>query len=89
MHETVLKQLSFAWEGDQWWRIRFQAVPVASKKRLDYTKLWPKAQNEPKEWFLREEFDIEYMGASVPFGASPIQVHPSLSFDDIAVLSNQ
>ena len=89
MHETVLKQLSFAWEGDQWWRIRFQAIPVASKEatRLQF-KLWPKAQNEPKEWFLREEFDIEYMGGKCALWGFPYSSTPIL-FDDIAVLSNQ
>ena len=78
MHETVLKQLSFAWEGDQWWRIRLKPFRSPPKKRLDYnSNFGQRHKMNQRNGLYVKSLILSTWGASVPFGASPIQVHPS------------
>ena len=74
-------------EGEQWWRVRFQVLPVNSSQttRLQF-KLWPRLQTEPSEWFFRDEITVEYKGVSVLYGLSIFQ-YPD-SFDDLEIRSN-
>ena len=87
MDETVFKTMPFSWHGDKWWNIRFQALPgnLSQTSRLQF-KLWPKEQNEPNEWYLSEDFEIEYRGGKCALWGFPYSSTPIL-FDDIVILS--
>ncbi len=87
MDETVFKTMPFSWHGDKWWNIRFQALPgnLSQTSRLQF-KLWPKEQNEPNEWYLSEDFEIEYRGGKCALWGFPYSSTPIL-FDDIIILS--
>ena len=61
--ETVFKEVPFSWKGEQWWRVRFQVLPVNSGQttRLQF-KLWPRLQTEPSEWFLEMKLQLNIKG---------------------------
>ena len=42
MDETILKESMFSWKGDQWWKIRFQALTgsLIQSTHLRF-KVWP------------------------------------------------
>ena len=87
MDETVFKEVPFSWKGEQWWKVRFQAFTGDTNQttRLQ-CKLWPKEQNEPTEWFISEEFDIEYRGGKCALWGFPYSSTPIL-FDDLVISS--
>ena len=87
MDETVFKEMPFSWKGEQWWKVRFQAFTGDTNQttRLQ-CKLWPKEQNEPTEWFISEEFDIEYKGGKCALWGFPYSSTPIL-FDDLVISS--
>ena len=87
MDETVFKEVPFSWKGEQWWKVRFQAFMGDTNQttRLQ-CKLWPKEQNEPTEWFISEEFDIEYRGGKCALWGFPYSSTPIL-FDDLVISS--
>ena len=87
MDETVFKEMPFSWKGEQWWKVRFQAFTGDTNQttRLQ-CKLWPKEQNEPTEWFISEEFDIEYEGGKCALWGYPYSSTPIL-FDDLVISS--
>ena len=87
MDETVFKEMPFSWKGEQWWKVRFQAFMGDTNQttRLQ-CKLWPKEQNEPTEWFISEEFDIEYKGGKCALWGFPYSSTPIL-FDDLVISS--
>ena len=87
MDETVFKEVPFSWKGQQWWKVRFQAFTGDTNQttRLQ-CKLWPKEQNEPTEWFISEEFDIEYRGGKCALWGFPYSSTPIL-FDDLVISS--
>ena len=87
MDETVFKEVPFSWKGEQWWKVRFQAFTGDTNQttRLQ-CKLWPMEQNEPTEWFISEEFDIEYKGGKCALWGFPYSSTPIL-FDDLVISS--
>ena len=87
MDETVFKEVPFSWKGEQWWKVRFQAFTGDTNQttRLQ-CKLWPEEQNEPTEWFISEEFDIEYRGGKCALWGFPYSSTPIL-FDDLVISS--
>ena len=87
MDETVFKEVPFSWKGEQWWKVRFQAFMGDTNQttRLQ-CKLWPMEQNEPTEWFISEEFDIEYKGGKCALWGFPYSSTPIL-FDDLVIRS--
>ena len=87
MDETVFKEVPFSWKGEQWWKVRFQALTGDTNQttRLQ-CKLWPKEQNEPTEWFISEEFNIEYKGGKCALWGFPYSSMPIL-FDDLVISS--
>ena len=87
MDEIVFKEVPFSWKGEQWWKVRFQAFTGDTNQttRLQ-CKLWPKEQNEPTEWFISEEFDIEYKGGKCALWGFPYSSTPIL-FDDLVISS--
>ena len=87
MDEAVFKEVPFSWKGEQWWKVRFQAFTGDTNQttRLQ-CKLWPMEQNEPTEWFISEEFDIEYKGGKCALWGFPYSSTPIL-FDDLVISS--
>lgn len=88
MDEYVFKELPFQWSGDQWWNIRFQALPCgdANQSTCLQFKLWPKQDKEPNQWFLSEEFNVEYKGGKCALWGFPYSSTPIL-FDDLTIRS--
>ena len=88
MDENVFKELPFHWVGDQWWSIRFQALPCGDGDQstcLQF-KLWPKQDKEPNEWFFSQEFNIEYKGGKCALWGFPYSSKP-IFFDDLTIRS--
>jgi hypothetical protein len=88
LDETVLRELPFSWDGDQWWQVRFQALVADSNQstRLQF-KLWPKQQKEPVEWVLSEIYDVDYVGGKCALWGFPYSSMP-IFFDDLLIRSN-
>ena len=88
MNETIIHEMPYSWQGEKWWKVRFQAKPGDSNQttRL-YLKLWPQDEKEPAEWNLDQEFNIEYKEASVLYGVFLTRAPPIL-FDNLLIQSN-
>ena len=88
MDENVFKELPFHWVGDQWWSIRFQALPCGDgdESTCLQFKLWPKQDNEPNEWFFSQEFNFEYKGGKCALWGFPYSSKP-IFFDDLTIRS--
>ncbi len=88
LDEMVLKEIPFSWSGDQWWKLRFQALAGDSNltTRLQF-KLWPEMNNEPKDWILSEQYDVEYKGGKCALWGFPYSSTP-IRFDNIEIRSN-
>ena len=88
MDETILQESMFSWKGDQWWKIRFQALTgsLIQSTRLRF-KLWPEKEKEPADWYLSEEYDVEYIGGKCALWGFPYSSMPIL-FDDLEIRSN-
>lgn len=84
--ETLLSEKIFTWESEQWWKIRFQVIPLKQDKNLLKLKIWPRDLEEPKTWLVEHFDDILFKGGKCviwgyPYAGTPIQ------FDDIKILS--
>jgi hypothetical protein len=88
LDEMVLKEIPFSWTGGQWWKLRFQALTGDSSQttRLQF-KLWSEKNNEPKDWILSEQYDVEYVGGKCALWGFPYSSMPIL-FDNIEIRSN-
>ena len=88
MDETILQESMFSWKGDQWWKIRFQALTgsLIQSTRLQF-KLWPEKEKEPADWYLSEVYDVEYIGGKCALWGFPYSSMPIL-FDDLEIRSN-
>ena len=84
--ETILKQVPFVWKDGIWWDVFFQATPSTKGLTLIKCKLWPKQEQEPKAWFLEEEFKHEYEGGKCALWGIPYASTPIL-FDDLFIFS--
>lgn len=84
--ETILKQVPFVWKDGIWWDVFFQATPSTRGLTLIKCKLWPKQEQEPKAWFLEEEFKHEYEGGKCALWGIPYASTPIL-FDDLFIFS--
>lgn len=86
--EMVFKEIPFSWTGDQWWKLRFQALAGDSNQttRLRF-KLWSENNNEPKDWILSEQYDVEYKGGKCALWGFPYSSMP-IRFDNIEIRSN-
>ena len=65
----------------------FQALTGDSSQttRLQF-KLWSEKNNEPKDWILSEQYDVEYEGGKCALWVSLLK-HAD-SFDNIEIRSN-
>ena len=84
--ETILKQIPFVWKDGIWWDVCFQAIPTSQNLTRVKCKLWPKKEEEPKAWFLEEEFKQEYEGGKCALWGVPYASTPIL-FDDLFIFS--
>ena len=84
--ETILKQVPFVWKDGIWWDVCFQAIPTSQNLTRVKCKLWPKKEEEPKAWFLEEEFKQEYEGGKCALWGVPYASTPIL-FDDLFIFS--
>ena len=70
--------MPYSWQGEKWWKVRFQAKPGDSNQTTGLLlKLWPQDEKEPAEWNLDQEFNIEYKGGKCalwgfPYSSTPI-----------------
>ena len=84
--ETILKQVPFVWKDGIWWDVCFQATPTSKNLTRVKCKLWPKQEQEPKAWFLEQEFKQEYEGGKCALWGVPYASTPIL-FDDLFIFS--
>ncbi len=84
--ETILKQVPFVWKEGIWWDVCFQTTPTSKNLIRVKCKLWPKQEQEPKAWFLEQEFKQEYEGGKCALWGVPYASTPIL-FDDLFIFS--
>lgn len=84
--ETLLLEKVFTWESDQWWKIRFQVIPLKQDKNLLKLKIWPRDLEEPKTWLVEHSDDVLFKGGKCVIWGYPYAGTP-IKFDDIRILS--
>lgn len=84
LDEVFLKEIPFTWRGNQWWSVRFQALPSGGVQTK--VKLWPSVDPEPVSWLIDEFFKVEYKGGKCALWGFPY-AGTSILFDDIAIFS--
>ena len=88
INETIIHEMPYSWQGEKWWKVRFQAKPGDSNQTTGLLlKLWPQDEKEPAEWNLDQEFNIEYKGGKCALWGFPYSSTPIL-FDNLLIQSN-
>lgn len=86
--EVLLTEKNFPWNGDQWWKIRFQVVPLKNSRSLLKLKIWHGDSNEPEAWLIEHQDKFLFKGGKCVIWGYPYAGTP-IYFDDIMILSLQ
>ena len=84
--DTLITEKGLPWESDQWWKIRFQVIPLKPNKNLLRLKIWPRDSEEPKTWLVEHTDNVLFQGGKCVIWGYPYAGTP-IHYDDIKILS--
>jgi hypothetical protein len=50
----IIREIEYPWKGDEWYSVKL-SVDIVDAKGQVRAKVWPRGENEPKEWSLTME----------------------------------